>query len=127
MTIALWCVLFAAILPVLTVGYAKRSGSGYDNADPRGWSQGLDGPRKRAHAAHANHYEFFPFFAVAVIVAEWKGGGGGLVNMLALVIMAARLGYTVFYVTDRATLRSLAWVIAWCGTVWMFTLGAFGT
>lgn len=126
MSIALWCVLFAAILPVLTVGFAKRSGMGYDNNDPRGWALKLEGTRKRAHAAHHNSYEFFPFFAVAVIIAEWKGGGGTLANSLALIAIAARLAYTGFYMADKATLRSLAWIVAWFCTVALFVSGAGG-
>jgi uncharacterized MAPEG superfamily protein len=123
MSIALWCVLVAAILPVLTVGFAKRSGKGYDNSDPRGWALNLDGQRKRAHAAHQNSYEFFPFFAVAVIIAEWKGGGGASTDRLAMAIIACRLLYTGCYIADKATLRSVAWILAWFGTIALFVLG----
>jgi uncharacterized MAPEG superfamily protein len=126
MSIALWCVLVAAVMPALTVAIAKRNGTGYDNRDPRGWAANLDGFRKRAHAAHHNAYEFFPFFAVAVIVAEWKGGGGTFINLLALAILAARFGYTGFYLKDMHVPRSAAWLFAWGGTILMFCLGAFG-
>lgn len=124
MSIALWSVLFVALLPVFTVVIAKRSGGGYDNANPRQWAQQLEGFRKRAHAAHQNHYEFFPFFAVAVLIAEWKGGGGTGVDRLALAIILARLLYTASYLTDRPVLRSITWACAWFGTIGMFIMGA---
>jgi len=122
MSIALWTVLLAAVMPVLTVVLAKRAGGAYDNTNPRIWAQNLEGFRRRAYAAHQNHFEFFPFFAVAVLLGEWKGGAG-FGNALALVIIAARLAYTAFYLTDRANLRSIAWTIAWVGTITLFVTG----
>lgn len=126
MSIALWCVLVAAVMPAITVGIAKRTGGQYNNHDPRTWAAGLDGFRRRAHAAHHNAYEFFPFFAVAVIIAEWKGGGGTIVNLLALAIIACRIAYVALYMMDKPTARSLVWLGAWFGTIAMFCLGAFG-
>lgn len=126
MSIALWCVLLAGILPVLTVAAAKAGGSGYDNHDPRNWALRLEGFRKRAYAAHQNAYEFFPLFAVAVIIAEWKGGGGAPTDRLAMAIIACRLLYAASYMADRATMRSLAWALAWFGTIALFVLGGTG-
>ncbi|CAN1526414.1 COG3686 Predicted membrane protein [Rhabdaerophilaceae bacterium] len=126
MSAALWMVFFAGILPVLTVVFAKAAGGSYDNAHPRAWAAGLTGFRARAHAAHLNHFEFFPFFAVGVLVAEWKAGGGTSLNGLALVIMASRLAYTFAYFMDHPALRSLAWAIAWFGTIGIFLLAARG-
>lgn len=126
MSIALWTVLFAGILPPLTVIIAKRAGAGYDNHDPRGWAQGLEGFRKRAHAAHQNSYEFFPLFAVAVLIAEWKLGANPAVDRLTLGIIGARLLYTATYLSDNPNLRSIAWFIAWLGTVALFVMGGMG-
>lgn len=126
MSIALWCVLFAALLPYFTVVAAKRSGGRYDNAAPREWARSLTGPRQRAYAAHQNHFEFFPFFAVAVLLAEWKTGGTAGIDRLALAIIASRLLYTGAYVADRPTLRSIAWALALFGTIGLFGLAAAG-
>jgi uncharacterized MAPEG superfamily protein len=125
MSTALWCVLFAGLLPYFTVVAAKRSGGGYDNASPREWAKSLDGFRQRAYAAHQNHFEFFPFFAAAVIIADWKAGGA-TVDRLALAILACRLAYTAAYVMDRPTLRSLAWGVALIGIIGLFVLAAVG-
>ena len=54
MTIAAWCVLAAAIMPVLLAGVAK-AGSPYDNSRPRELEGRLDGYRKRAYAAASAH------------------------------------------------------------------------
>ncbi len=82
MSLANWCILAAALLPILTTGLAKSLGGAYDNHDPRGRALGYDGAAKRAHAAHQNGFEAFPFFAAAVLLAEMKGGPSSAVNVL---------------------------------------------
>jgi uncharacterized MAPEG superfamily protein len=124
MTLALWMVLIAGILPVLTVGIAKATARNYDNNHPRQWAQSLSGLQARAYAAHQNHYEFFPLFAAAVIIAEWKAGSSASLDGLALAVIVARLGYTASYLLDWAMLRSLAWALAWFGSIAIFASAA---
>lgn len=126
MSTALWCVLFAGLLPYFTVVAAKRAGGGYDNSSPREWAKSLDGFRQRAYAAHQNHFEFFPFFAAAVIIAEWKTGGSTAVDRLVLAVVVCRLVYTGAYFTDRPTLRSIAWGLGIIGIIGLFVLAAMG-
>jgi uncharacterized MAPEG superfamily protein len=126
MTLALWTVLIAGILPVLTVGIAKASARNYDNHHPRQWAQSLTGFQARAYAAHQNHYEFFPLFAVGIIIAEWKAGSSVALDWLALAVLSARLGYTWAYLKDWALARSLAWSLGWFGTVALFAIAARG-
>ena len=125
MSIALGCLLAAALLPYLTVGIAKFPGAGYDNSNPREWARTLSGLRARAHATHQNHFEFLPFYAAAVLLAEWKAPGWGA-DRLALAILACRLLYTAAYLADRPILRSVAWMLALGGTIGLFVLGARG-
>ncbi|MGL5446393.1 MAG: MAPEG family protein [Rhabdaerophilum sp.] len=126
MSLALWMVLLAGLMPYLTVGFAKFSGGRYDNNHPRQWALGLEGYRARAYAAHQNHFEFFPFFAAAVIIAEMRAGSSGLLSGLALAAVAARIGYTACYLTDRATLRSFCWLIGVLCITGLFGLAAGG-
>lgn len=42
-----------------------------------------------------------------------------------MVFIVARLLYTVCYVTDRATLRTLCWTIGYLSVVGMFLLPVF--
>lgn len=124
MPIAFWCVLAAGILPVLTVAIAKWSAH-YDNGEPRGWSQTLDGHRRRAYAAHQNGYEAFPFFAAAVFGATLLKAPQATVDALALAFILARIGYTAFYIADWPTQRSLVWSAGWLATVAIFTAPAW--
>ena len=120
MTISLWCVLAAGLLPVLTTGVAKFIGGSYDNRDPRGRAMSYVGAARRAHAAHLNGFEAFPLFAAAVLIAELKGGPRGMVDLLAVGHVLFRLGYTAAYILDRPTLRSFLWSGALFCTIVVF-------
>ncbi|MDW3687271.1 MAPEG family protein [Cupriavidus sp. CV2] len=125
MPIAFWCVLLTGILPVATVGIAKASGSAYDNHDPRGWLEKQAGRARRADLAHRNHFEAFPFFAAAVLCATHLQAPGARIDELALVFIAARVLYTVCYLADRATLRTLCWTIGFLSVIGIFLLPVF--
>ncbi len=120
MTVALWCVLLAGMLPVFTTGIAKW-GIKLDNNHPRDWAGSLHGYRRRAYAAHQNAYEAFPFFAASVIAAMLTNAPQSVVNTLAVLFIAARLGYTAAYLRDAATARSILWAIGWFATIAIFT------
>jgi uncharacterized MAPEG superfamily protein len=120
MTLALWCVLAAAILPFLTVGIAKAAGGRYDNRDPRSRATAYEGLARRAHAAHLNGFEALPLFAAAVLVAEMKGGPRGMVDALAVAFVIARITYIACYALDRPTLRSIVWALGFFSSVAIF-------
>ena len=109
MTIALWCVFLAGILPYVATLIAKSGRANFDNRDPRSWLARQEGFRKRANAAQLNAFEAFPFFAAAVITAHVLNGPQPVVDTLAVAFVAARLLYLACYLADRATLRSLSW------------------
>lgn len=124
MPIAIWCLLVAGLLPIMSVAIAKW-GTTLDNNHPRDWAQALEGYRRRAYAAHQNAYEFFPFYAAAIIVA-WQGGSdAGTLDLLAVMVIAFRLAYVSLYVADLATPRSIAWSFAFFGTIAIFTAPAW--
>jgi uncharacterized MAPEG superfamily protein len=125
MPIAFWCVLLAGILPVATVAIAKAGAPGFDNHDPRGWLDRLSGRARRADMAHRNHFEAFPFFAAAVLSASYLQAPQARVDELAMAFIAVRLLYTLCYVTDRATLRTLCWTIGYLTVVGIFLLPVF--
>lgn len=110
--VAYWCVLAAAVLPYIWVGIAKAGARGYDNRDPRGWAaQQQDARRRRAHAAHLNAFEAFPAFAAGVVLADIAGVADATVALYAIVFVAARVLHGAFYLADRATLRSIVWLV----------------
>jgi uncharacterized MAPEG superfamily protein len=123
MTFAICCVLIAGLLPYVAVGIAKWQ-RGFDNNDPRGWEEKLTGRKKRAHSAHLNTFEAFPLFATGVILALMTGVAPGLVNSLAGLFIAARVIYIWLYINDKATLRSLVWLVGLAASIALLVLAA---
>lgn len=119
LTVAYWCVLVAAMLPIVCAGVAKwgmfgrsRGEGGYDNHLPRAWLANQKDWRARANAAQANSFEALPFFLAAVIIAHQIGNMQWRVDMLALVFVLLRLVYIVLYLLDQANARSVVWSLA---------------
>jgi len=125
MTIAYWCVLIAAVIPLIAIGIAKAGAEGYNNRYPRRWLGEQQGFRARAAAAQSNSFEAFPFFASAVIVAHLTGAPQGRLDVLAVVFVVARLIYVACYVGDWHLMRSIVWVVGLATCVVIFLSGAF--
>ncbi len=122
MTIAIVCVLIAMLLPFATVGIAKYHRS-FDNNRPREWlANQTEGYRKRAHAAHLNHFESFAPFAAAVIIAMMRGVPAGWIDSLAVAFIVFRILFTWAYIADKATIRSVVWFGGLGCTVALFVL-----
>ena len=113
MTIALYCVFIAAILPYLVVQYAKwsREYRTEGNRAPRRFAEGLSGKKQRAYWAHQNGFEAFPAFAAVVIIAHVVGRAGATIDALAVTFIAARVLYSLFYILDWPNSRSAAWFL----------------
>ncbi len=118
-TIAYWCVLIAALLPIVCAGIAKygmfgkpaREG-GYDNHHPRAWLARQTDWRARANAAQANTFEALPFFFAAVIIAHLLQAGQTQLDILALLFVVLRMGYIMMYLGNMANARSAVWALA---------------
>jgi len=111
MTIALWCVLVAGLLPYVWTIYAKASKPGYDNNNPREFLVNLEGRGQRANWAQMNGFEAFPPFAAAVIIASFLSTvNQTLLDGLALCFIACRVLHGLLYIADKANLRSIVWL-----------------
>jgi uncharacterized MAPEG superfamily protein len=124
MTIALWCVFIAGLLPYAAAITAKAGAPGFDNNEPRAWLAKQTGFRARANAAQQNSFEAFAFFAVAVLVAHVTRGPQAQVDTLAMVFIAARVLYIAMYLGGWGTIRSLVWGVGIIAAVWIFLTAA---
>jgi uncharacterized MAPEG superfamily protein len=131
-TVAYWCVLIAALLPLLCSWLAKRGGSssgsqpqggGFDNHNPRAWMARQTDWRARANAAQANSFESLPFFIGAVIIAHLLGAGQTLLDILALAYVMLRVFYIMMYVSDMPTARSALWAGAFMVNIAILFIG----
>ena len=129
-TVAYWCVLVAALLPIVCAWIAK-SGSfgkslkdgGYDNRDPRAWMARQADWRARANAAQANSFESLPFFIGAVIIAHQLGARQTWLDLLAMLFVMLRMFYIMMYVSNMPTARSAVWAGAFMVNVAIWFVG----
>ena len=129
-TIAYWCVLVMAILPIVCTGIAKygmfsksRRDGGYDNHNPRAWLARQTDWRARANAAQANTFEALPFFFAAVIIAHQLQARQTVVDILAFMFVVLRVAYVLMYVADMAKTRSGIWAAALLINIWILFAG----
>ena len=125
MTVAEWCVFAALMLYLLTIAPIKWIGfRRYDNAKPRDPAFYADPIRSRALGAHQNGIEAFPFFAIAVLLAEFRAGPQRLIDELAILFLIVRIAYVLTYLGDRPTLRSILWNIGFAINLAIFFMPA---
>jgi uncharacterized MAPEG superfamily protein len=132
MTFALFTILLVAIMPIVCVGIAKKSGigkhprdGGYDNRNPRDWLAKQEGYKKWAIAAQHNCFEALPFYAAAVIVNHILGGAGLTTNSLAIAFVVLRCIYVALYLKGVQGARSLVWILAFAVNALIFMLPVF--
>jgi uncharacterized MAPEG superfamily protein len=125
MTVAEWCVFGTLLLYLLTIASVKWIGSGrFDNARPRDPVFYEDAIRARALGAHQNGIEAFPFFAVAVLLAEFRLGPLSLIDELAVLFLIVRIAYVFTYLGNRPTLRTILWSLGFAINIAIFFLPA---
>lgn len=123
MTIAEWCIFASVLLYLITIVPVKWISAGqYDNAKPRDPAFYEHGIRERALGAHQNGIEAFPFFAVAVLLAEFRTAPQNLINELSVLFLIVRTAYVLTYVGNRPSLRSILWALGFLITVAIFFL-----
>ena len=125
MTTAEWCVFATLLLYLLTIAPIKWIGfRRFDNSKPRDPAFFEDPIAARALGAHQNGIEAFPFFAIAVLLAEFRGGPQRYVNELAVLFVIVRIAYVLTYLGNRPTLRSILWNIGFAINCAIFFLPA---
>jgi uncharacterized MAPEG superfamily protein len=125
MTVAEWCIFGAVLLYLLTIAPVKAIGfRRFDNSRPRDPAFFDDPLAARALGAHINGIETFPFFAVAVLLAEFRASPQNLVNELAVLFLIVRIAYVLTYLGNRPTLRTILWSIGFAINLGIFFMPA---
>lgn len=127
MTVAEYCVLAIVALYLLTIAPIKWIGfRDYDNAKPRDPAFYKDAIRARGLGAHQNGIEAFPFFAAAVLLAEFRHAPQNRIDELAVLFVIVRIAYVLTYIGNRPSLRSILWSIGFLINVAIFFLPLIG-
>ncbi len=125
MTLAEWCVFGALLLYLATIASIKwirfRK---FDNSQPRDPGFYQDAIAQRALGAHQNGIETFPFFAFAVLLAEFRDSPQRLIDELAVLFLIVRIAYVLTYLGNRPTLRSILWSIGFAINLGIFFMPA---
>ena len=129
-TVAYWCVLIAALLPIACAWLAKSQGlgkprreGGFDNNDPRGWLARQTDWQARANAAQANSFEALPFFIGAVVIAHQLQAPQTRLDILAVLFVTLRIIYVAMYVAGLPMIRSAIWTLALVVNVGILFIG----
>ncbi len=115
-------ILIAGLLPIVCAGIAKWGARGFDNHHPRSWLAQQDGFRARADAAQQNSFEAFPLFASGVILAALFDAEPDEIAFWGWTYLVSRLVFIYCYVTDRATIRSVVWILGLAVVVRIYAL-----
>ncbi len=105
------CVLIAGLLPYVCAMAAKWGFQDFDNHNPRQWLAQQTGFRARSNAAQANSFEAFPLFAAGVVLATLAHVEPSRIDLYAMVFVAARVGFVLCYLSEKASWRSLCWLV----------------
>jgi uncharacterized MAPEG superfamily protein len=110
MTVAEWMILAAVLLFLLTIAPVKvLSQKRFDNSNPRDPTFYESGVAARALGAHLNSIETFPFFAVAVLLAEFRHAPQHEIDLLAAAFILVRLAFVLAYLGNWSITRTLVW------------------
>jgi uncharacterized MAPEG superfamily protein len=125
MTVAEWCIFASLMLSLLSIASVKWLRFGrFDNSKPRDPAFYESPFAARALGAHQNGIEAFPFFAAAVLLAEFRACPQNLINELAALFVIVRIAYVFTYIGNRPTLRSILWSIGFAINIAIFFLPA---
>ena len=123
MTLAEFCVFGALLLYLLTIVSIKWIRfRGFDNSRPRDPAFYEDAIAQRALGAHQNGIETFPFFAIAVLLAEFRLAPQNRIDELAMLFLIVRTAYVLTYVGNRPRLRSILWNLGFTINIVIFFL-----
>ncbi|WP_163134268.1 MAPEG family protein [Agarivorans sp. Alg241-V36] len=123
MTLVLACLATLLALPYILAALGsvvrKRQLGRIDNHNPRQQAAQLDSFGQRIYAAQQNAWEAIILFAGTLLLAHLAGLNFQLIQIPALLFLAARLVHPVVYVYGLATLRSLVMGLAWASCIYI--------
>ncbi|MEM9947708.1 MAG: MAPEG family protein [Cyanobacteria bacterium P01_D01_bin.36] len=106
-------VVAAALIyfPYLAVAVGRFQ-VGYEMGAPRGMFDKLPEYAQRATWAHENSWESFALYAPAALMGFVSNLPAEQVVGSAVIYLAARVSYSLFYILNVPILRSLSWAIS---------------
>jgi uncharacterized MAPEG superfamily protein len=126
MTLPLWALIGAVLLPYIATGitavHRKRQFGSVDNQYPRLQAAKLEGAGARAVGAQANAWEALTVFAPAAILAHIAGADARMAAIAAAIFLAARVLHLIVYLNDMANIRTLCFIVGAGSSLWLYWL-----
>ncbi len=130
MTIPLWTLLVAVVLPYFWLGPSfsarKEQFGAADNAHPRLQVAKLEGKGARAYAAHQNAFEALAVYAPAVLVAHVTHANLMHSTILSCVWVVCRILHGVLYLNNVDKARSAMFAFGMLSAIGQFVISAMG-
>ena len=124
MTITLWSLMVAALLPYVWFGVAtslrKKEFGELDANLPRPQEGKQTGQGARAMGAHLNAFEALAIWAPAVLAAHATNPGSTLAPKLAMTWMAVRLLHGIVYIVGVAPARTALFAVGVVSSILMY-------
>lgn len=128
MTIPLWTLLVAALLPYVwfgpSVNARKEQFGNADNNHPRLQVAKLEGKGARAYAAHQNAFEALAVYVPAVLVAHVTHANPLHSTILSIVWVVARFMHGVLYLNNVGGARSGMFALGMLASIGQFVIAA---
>lgn len=128
MTIPLWTLLVASLLPYVWFSFAnplrKREFGTLDNHHPRLQQARQTDAGARAQAASANAFEALGVYAPAVLVAYLVVPHSELAPKLALAWVALRIAHGAFYLANKPGARTVAFALGTLCSIALYLVAA---
>jgi uncharacterized MAPEG superfamily protein len=127
MTISLWTLLAALLLPYILTGVAagqrKEEFGALDNHLPRVQQSKATGRDARAHGAMHNAWEALIVYAPCVLFAHFAAPESTLAPKLSIAWLGLRLLHPFFYIADIPLGRTLSFALAAFSALALFLVG----
>lgn len=123
MTTLLVCITIAIFIPQMlafaSIRYRLQQFGKIDIKQPRVQASELSDGGHRAVAAQNNAWEALALFLAAIVMASIAGVPAAELSTPAIVFIVSRLAHAVFYLSDRAPLRTLSFLAAFGSVMWI--------
>jgi uncharacterized MAPEG superfamily protein len=124
-----YCLLAALALPYLissfTIRYRIKQFGAVNAQEPRIQAAALEGAGGRCVAAQANAWEALLVFAISVFTAASLGLAESTMVTTALVFICARVLHAIFYISGKAVLRTMTFMVGFISCIWMMSAAIF--
>lgn len=119
--IVLFCLCLLPYVMAFIAGYyRKQQLGGVDNQRPREQYAQLTGPGARAVGAQQNAWEALALYTAALLAVVATNTEIQLLALVATIILIARILHGIFYLANLDKLRSLSFLVAFIGCVYLF-------